>query len=167
MGLALLDDRASLGALRKDFAGAHDVELRSWLAEGLGALGSREEIPELLDLAVSDGSDVVRYRAALGLGYAADPQAVPQLVEALGSSSSHPARTALARVLGEIGDRRALPALMAIAGDEKADDWTRRRALGALAMIGQPGDRAWVRTFQRSVDYTRATSTIGTLLSLF
>ncbi|MGE0191034.1 MAG: HEAT repeat domain-containing protein [Planctomycetota bacterium] len=167
LALAVLEDTDSLQRLRADFQDAKDVELRSWLALVLGALGAHEERGHLLELAREDGNDAVRYRAALGLGYAADSTAVPQLVQALQATKSQPVQTALARVLGELGDRRALPALLEVAGDAKADDWTRHRAIGAIALIAQPEDRAWVRTFQPLLDPTRATPTVRALLSLY
>ena len=167
LALAVVEDIESLHRLRADFHEAKDVELRSWLAMSLGALGAHEERSHLIELAREDGNDALRYRAALGLGYAADPTAVPQLVMALQATKSQPVQTALARVLGELGDRRALPALIELAGNAKEDDWTRRRALGAISLIAQPEDRAWVRTFQPLLDPTRATPTVQALLSLF
>lgn len=167
VALGLIDDKDGVPALRKQLDGASDVELRSWLCLGLGLLDDRAARAELLATAREDGSDIVRYRAAIGLGYVADHETVPALVAALRESGSQPARTALARVVGELGDRRALRPLMEIVGDKSLDEWTRHRALGAMAMICQEGDTSWVVPFQQAMDPMRTSPSQGLLLSLF
>ena len=70
-------------------------------------------------------------------------------------------------VIAWLGDRRVLPELIKVAGDEKADVWTRRRALGAIGMIAEEEDHAWTRAFHRGVNYPVATPTLRAILALF
>ena len=167
VSLGILGDRASLPILQRMAKDAKDKRLKGYLVETLGILGDKSEREALLTLVQADPTGSVRYQAALGLGFTADAELVGSLAETLATTRSAEAKAALARVIGELGDRTVLPALARVAADEKADVWTRRRALGAIGMIAEEEDHAWTRAFHRGANYTAATPTLRTILALF
>ena len=101
------------------------------------------------------------------IAVSADPSVVKTLAEELATTSSGEAKVAIARVLGELGDRSVLTALIRVAADEKADTWTRRRALGAIGMIAEEDDHAWTTEIRRGVNFPVATPTVRIVLRLF
>lgn len=167
VALGLLGDAAAVPTLRAKYGKAKDKLVRGYLAESLGILGDKSQRDDLLALVREDGDGDVRYRAALGLGFTADQGTLRSLVDVFATTPSQDAQVALARVIGELGDRRALPTLIQIASDPKADTWARRRALGAIGMIGQQADHAWTTAFHRGVNYPVATPTLRMILALF
>ncbi len=167
IGLAIADDAGSAPLVTRTFDGAQDTVLRGWAALGLGALARDEARVRLTDLLREHPSDDVRRRAAQGLGLAADPRAVPRLVEELGRAKSRPVQAALAQAIGEIGDRRALVGLITLAGTKDTSVDVRHRAVSAIALIAQPKDRSWVRTFQEVIDPTFATPSVAFLFDLY
>jgi len=163
LGLGLLQRRDLLAKIKR----AKDPVVRAYLAEARGLAGDKSARKQLLDLCTSDKSDRVRYHAALGLGLLGDPTVIEPLVAQMRRERSQPAQAALTLVIGVIGDRAAIAPLAAIAADQSEGLWTRRRALGALAVIGQPGDAGWVQAYLGGVNYTVDTPSFRTLLSLF
>ena len=167
VSLGVLGDKASLPILKRLYDGSKDKLIKGYVAETLGILDDKSQRKALLGLVQEDPTGSVRYRAALGLGFTADSELVKSLAETLATTRSGEAKVALARVLGELGDRTVLSALIRVAGDKDADVWTRRRALGAIGMIAEEEDHAWTRSFHRGANYTAATPTLRTVLSLF
>ena len=167
VALGVVGDREAVPMLSKLYGAAKDKLLKGYLAETLGILGDRTQREKMLELVRTDGSARVRYRAALGLGFMADGELVKSLAETLASTNSSTAKVALARVIGELGDRRVLSSLIRVAGDESADLWTRRRALGAIGMIAEEEDHAWTCAYKRGANYPAATPTLRMVLSLF
>jgi HEAT repeat protein len=167
VALGLLGSEHALPVLRKEFASARDKLVRGYLAEALGMLGDRTQREGMLERLKKDGDGELRYRAARGLGFSADASMLEPLVETLATTGSADARTALARVVGELGDRRALPLLLDVARKPQAGTGNRVRALGAIGLIGQKSDHAWVTRYQRGVNWPQATGTLRAVFGLF
>jgi HEAT repeat protein len=167
IALGLLGCEDVLPRLRKLYADAKDKLVRSYLAEALGMLGDQTQRESLFERLREDGDGQLRYRAALGLGFSADSTILGPLVDALATTGSADARTALSRVVGELGDRRALPKLIEVAADKKAGVWNRVRAVGAIGLIGQEKDDAWVTAFKRGANWPQATPTLRAIFGLF
>ncbi len=167
VALGLLGDRSVLPDLDKLYKRSKDKMVRGYLTETLGMLGDKSQRDRLLERLREDGDGQVRYRAALGLGFSADGAMLDPLLDELTTTGSAGARTALSRVVGELGDRRALPTLVEVAGDKKAGQWNRIRAIGTIGLIGQRSDHAWVTAFQRGVNFPQATPTVRVLFGLY
>ncbi|HMA04318.1 MAG TPA: HEAT repeat domain-containing protein [Methanomicrobiales archaeon] len=139
----------------------HDPQVRLGVVEALGAIGDPRAAPSLLGILSGDGSEEVRWAAALALGDTGDASAVPALAAALRDPSKY-VRFGAAVALGNLGwepaggeeeaclliarqDWASLPALGAeavaplIRASRDGDPSIRAQAVGILGEVGGPG----------------------------
>jgi len=75
------------------------------------AMGTKADIPQLIEMLLNEVSSSVRYTAAKRLGYIGDNSAVPALIEALKNDPDAYVKARIALALGQIGDVSAIPIL--------------------------------------------------------
>lgn len=167
LGLGLGRQTAQVALLRRVAREGSYGLLRAYSAEALGLVGDRTSRDAMLELCLTDPSELVRYRAALGVALLADSAVIDPLVAAMEKSRSPGVRAVLAKALGEIGDRRALVGLRELALDHRSDDATRGRALAAIGVTLQGDDVEWQTQLQRGYNLSVVTPSLGRVFQLF
>ncbi|NIM14196.1 MAG: NACHT domain-containing protein [Candidatus Aminicenantes bacterium] len=114
-----------------------DSSVRKSAANTLGAMGSPEALPVLLDALRNDEDSEVRGRAANALGDIGSPEAMPPLLEVLRTDTDFTIRGLAAEALGVMGSPEAMPTLLE-ALRSNSDFQVRESAASALGYMGSP-----------------------------
>lgn len=111
------------------------TQVRESAAETLGAIGSADTVPHLVETMSRDNDSSVRRRAAAALGAIGSADAVAQLVKTMTADNDNSVRECAIAALGVIGSANAINHLVETMINDKNNS-IRERAAEALGAIG-------------------------------
>ncbi len=139
----------AVAALARLVTGAGGMQGRANAARAVGILRGKQAVPELIEGVHSKDSDVI-YESLVALQKVGDQSAGPRVEFRLRDLDPE-VQIAAIDTVGLLRDKDAIPTLTDVLGRaEKAD--VRRAALGALAMIADPGSRPVFQKYLRDRD---------------
>jgi HEAT repeat protein len=125
-----------------------DSSVRKSAASALGAMGSLEALPALLEAFRSDTDSDVRWSTAIALGAIGSIEALPSLVQALRIDINPDIRRSAAIALGAIGSPEAIPFLIQALENDKNCDVRG----GAAEALGKIGDDTAIQSLEEALE---------------
>ena len=138
-----------IDAIGKLARGGNGMQVRASACRAIGILRGRAAIPDLLEALRTKDNDVM-YEALAAIRKIGDREAGPKIVYLLRDLDDR-IQSATIETAGLLQAKDGLPALRSIVASPRGSK-TERAALGAIAMMPEPADRALLQRYLTSKD---------------
>ncbi len=138
-----------IDAIGKLARGGNGMQVRASACRAVGILRGRAALPDLLD-ALRTKDNEVMYEALVAIRKIRDPEAGPKIVYLLRDLDDRIQSTTI-ELAGLLQAKDGLPALRSIVASPRGSK-AERAAMGAIAMMPEPADRALLQRYLASKD---------------